>query len=175
MREFFESIRQKEETAIENKNRSRRKSILPPNEIAAQIYNEIQEKEHKLLRKYEADFLKSDQPYDVFDVPEKGEAKIYYDLFIKHGVNFRKGKRHIDTVEVNSECQAKLLCLVSNSEKRGFVKIPHDEKECKRVYTIYIQFLKNRENRLRDLIEERTANEDLQEKVYEALLPMVKS
>ena len=69
LREFFESTRQKEEAAIENKKRAKRRGPVRPNEIAAQIYNEISEKQPKLLRKYDSDFLNQDEPYDVYDLP----------------------------------------------------------------------------------------------------------
>ncbi len=85
-----------------------------------------------------------------------------------------KGRRHIDTIEVDSDLQSKLLCLVANSEKRGLVRIPHDDKECKPVKVAYTKFINSRRRRLTKLIEERTADEDLQEKILDALLLMVK-
>jgi len=175
LREFFESVRRKEEAAIENKKLAKRRIPLRPNEIAAQIFNEIKEKEPKLLRKYETNFIDSEKPYDVRDLPDSGEAEVYHDLFIKHGVQFMKGRRHIGTLEVCSEYQSQLLCLVANSEKRGLVRIPREDNECKRVKTAFTIFINNRLRRFVELIEERTADEDLQEKILDALLSMVRS
>lgn len=171
----FEIIRQKEEAAIENKKRSKRRGPVRPNEIAAQIYNEILKKEPKLLRKYDSDFLRPDEPYDVFDLPESGEAEVHHDLFVKHAVRFMKGRRHIDTIEVNSDSQAKLLCLAANFEKRGLVRIPCDDKECKRLEVSFARFINSRKTRFIEYIKERTADEDMQEKIYDALLLMLRS
>jgi hypothetical protein len=175
LREFFESIRQKEEAAIENKKRAKRRGPVRPNEIAAQIYNEIQEKEPKLLRKYDSDFLRPDEPYDVFDLPSTGEAEVHHDLFMKHGVRFMKGKRHIETIEVNSEQQAKLLCLIANSEKRRLIRIPRDDKECKRLEISFGRFINSRQARLIECVEDRTADKDMKEKICDALLLMLRS
>jgi hypothetical protein len=127
-----------------------------------------------LLREYDSDFLRPEEPYDVYDLPDNGEAEVHHDLFIKHGVQFMKGRRHIDTIEVNSDCQAELLCFVANSEKRGLVRIPCEDKECKRLKNTFTRFINSRQRRLVEFIEKRTADEGMQEKILDALLLMVK-
>ncbi len=49
--EFFEGIRQKEEKAIANKNKAKRKAAFSPAELAAQILAEIKDNQGQLLRK----------------------------------------------------------------------------------------------------------------------------
>ena len=47
----------------------------------------------------------------------------------------------------------------------------HDE--CRRVLQGYEGFINQRENQVRQLIKERTADEGIQEEIYEALAPML--
>ena len=52
---------------------------------------------------------------------------------------------------------------------RGLVRVPHEEDECRRVLGAYERFIGKREALLRRLIEERSADEDLQKMIYNAL------
>lgn len=61
LREFFEHTRQKEEKAIANKNKAKRKLAATPDEIAAQVLADIGDRFGCLLRPY-AEFVDFDQP-----------------------------------------------------------------------------------------------------------------
>lgn len=174
LRDFFEWTRQKEEKAIENKKRAKRKGPASPADLALQVYQDIVEREGYLLRQYEPDFLDTSKPYDVYEVPSDGRADAYSDMIVPHGVQFTTGKkRNLALIEVRIPGQEYLLALVANSAKRGFIRVPHHETECERVRVGYGQFVAQREQRLRELIEERTTDEDLQAKVLDALMIMI--
>ena len=173
LREFFEWTRQKEEKAIANKKKAKRRRRASPSEIAFQIYEEIKDKESHFLRQYDPDFIDRSKPYDTFEFPAEGVAKEDRSLFNQHGVSFMKRKKTIGVVDTKIPAQDKLVVLVANSGVRGLVRIPHEEKECRRVLRTYGEFVRDREQRIRELIEQRTADEDMQEKIHEALMPLI--
>lgn len=167
LKEFYELTRQKEEKAIENKKRSKRRGPARPGEIAAQIFNELNEKEPHWLKHYN-EFLNLDEPFDTFDIPEEGVPKVYSDLFVGNSVKFvKRGKT--DIIETKNEIQSLLVCFLAESGIRKIVRIPHEDQECQRVLNQYQMFINERDARLWQLVEERTADEEMQGKIYEAL------
>ena len=91
LREFFENGRQKEELAISNKNRSKRKAALSPNEIAGQILAEVKSGQGHLLRAFR-DFVDANKPTTALDLPASGLAEVHEDIFARDGsVRFLKG------------------------------------------------------------------------------------
>ena len=176
LREFFERTRQKEEKAILNKNKARRRGKTDPEELAAQIYQELAEDHEDFLRRYDPDFLDKTMPFDTYEIPAEGLPVPYRDMFVPHSVRFIKGKKtQIALLRTQSPVQDDLIVLLVRSGLRGLVRIPHEENECRRVLGAYEGFIGKRENLLRRLIEERSADEDLQRVIYDALLPLVLS
>ena len=174
LREFFEYTRQKEEKAIINKNTAKRRGPARPGEIAAQIYKDIAENHPQLLRQYDLDFIDRSKPFDTFEIPAEGTAELFTDMFVEHGVRFMKGtKRRIALVETTNQAQDELMVLVANSGVRGLVRLTHEDDECRRVLRGYEGFINQRETQIRQLIKERTADEGVQEEIYEALAPML--
>lgn len=169
LRETFEQIRRKEEKAIVNKKKSKRKGPPQPGEIAAQIFAEVVEKHPRLLRKYDPDFLNLDNPYIVFDLPLKGEPEVYSDMFVPCGVRFALGKKYIAQLELSSSEQAGLVKHVAQSGRRGLLRFPTDKVTCKQTMTDYSNFLAHRDTRLKALVDERTADEEMQVKILDAL------
>jgi hypothetical protein len=173
LREHFDLTRQKEERAIENKKRAKRRGPAKPSEIAAQIFREIQEKEPHWLHKYDPDFIDINKSFDVFELPEKGDPEIYENLFVKHGVKFAAKKRDIEIIRTKTASQAPLVCLVAESGQRGLLRFPHEESECHAVLERYGEFVRNRDRRLLRLVRERTADEEMQEKILDALMLVI--
>jgi hypothetical protein len=174
LREYFEFTRQKEEKAIINKNKAKRRGPARPGEIATQIFKDITENNPHLLRQYDSDFLDRSKPFDTFEIPAEGTAEVFSDMFTEHGVRFMKGaKRRVALVETTNQVQDELLVLVANSGVRGLVRLPHEDGECQRVLQEYEKFINQREDQVRQLINERTADESIQEEIYEALAPML--
>jgi len=170
LRDFFEAIRQKEEKAIINKNTARRRERVRPADIAAQILKDISGSEPDLLRQYDSHFLDKSQPFDTYDLPSDGEAKPYSDMLVAQAVKFTKGVRtQIALIPTITGSQSQLLVLLANTGTRGLVRVPHDEAECSRTLGEYREFIDHRNARLRELVEDRTADEDTQEKTLAAL------
>jgi hypothetical protein len=170
LRDFFEAIRQKEEKAIMNKNTASRRERVRPADIAAQILRDISGNEPDLLRQYDSHFLDRSQPFDTYDLPSDGEAKPYSDMLVAQAVKFTKGVRtQIALIPTITGSQSQLLALLANTGTRGLVRVPRDEAECSRTLGEYREFIDHRDTRLRELVEERTADEDIQEKILSAL------
>ncbi|HUW35002.1 MAG TPA: hypothetical protein VM223_25610 [Planctomycetota bacterium] len=171
LREFFELTRQKEEKAIVNKKKAKRRGPAKPAEIAQQIYDQICEEEPGLLRKYDPDSLgvNTGQPYDTYDFPSEGTATTDQGLFNSHGVAFVKGKKTLAVIDTKNEAQDALIIAVASTGVRGLVRIPRDEAECRRVLGEFETFIAHRSQRARELIEARTADADLQEKIMQSL------
>ncbi len=109
LREFFESTRQKEEKAIANKNKSKRKSAATPDEIAAQVFAESRDQAGHLLHPY-AEFVDLDRPYRTFDLPAQGVADIHRDLLSdQDGVRFIRGRKQIALLATQNPEQAALI------------------------------------------------------------------
>lgn len=173
LRDFFEAVRQKEEKAIINKNISRRRERVRPTDIATQIHRDISGNEPELLRRYEVHFLDRTQPFDTYDLPSMGEARPYSDMLVAHAVEFIKGaKTRIALIPTITRSQAQLITLLANTGTRGLVRVPHDEAECSHTLEEYREFIDRRDARLRELVEERTADEDTQEKTLSALMAL---
>ncbi len=173
LREFFEWTRRKEEKAILNKKRAKRLGPARPSEIASQIHEQIKDEQPSLLRHYDPDFIDKTKPFDTFDFPADGAPRLDQGLFNSHGVAFMKGKKTIGVVDTRVAAQDPLVILLANSGVRGLVRVPHEDKECRSLRQRYEKFVRAREKCIRELIEDRTADEDMQEKIHEALMPLL--
>jgi methylase of polypeptide subunit release factors len=173
LNEFFEWTRQKEEKAILNKAANSRRGKTQPSDIAKQIMTEIEERDQHLFKDYESNFLDSSKPFDTYDVPLEGIPEVFSDLFISTGVKFNLGRKKRLEIATRTETQARLLCEVTKWGIRGLVRIPYQEDECQKILNSYTIFMKQREDRIWQLIEERTKDEDIQQKIYEALITML--
>ena len=170
LRDFFEWTRQKEEKAIENKNLYRRRGRLRPDDVAAQIYDEVYLSETWLLQKYGRDILDRDKDFDTYDIPDEGEARPSADMFAGNGLVFVKGKRqNTGRVKTRYKLQDDLVTLLAVEGNRGVHRVPYEEAECKRVLKEYRDFIERRNRKLLELVKDRTSDEDLQEKILSAL------
>ncbi len=173
LRDFFEAVRQKEEKAIANKKAAKRRGAARPSEVAAEIYADILDNHGHLLRRYDPGFLDRSREYDTYDLPAQGTAKAYPNLFADHGVLFSKGKRQVALIETKNPAQDGLIVTLAGSGIRGFVCIPCEEGECRRLEQEYGRFVRNRDGRIRSMIEERADDEDMQEKILDALMMLI--
>ena len=174
--EFFEATRQKEEKAIINKNTARRRERIRPADIAVQVFKDISENEPDLLRRYETHFLDTSQPFDTYDLPADGEAKPYSDMLVAQAVKFTKGaKTQVALMPTLTGSQAQLITLLANTGTRGLVRVPHDDADCIRNLEEYREFVERRDGRIKELIQERTADEGTQEEIYNEVVRMLQS
>jgi hypothetical protein len=175
LREYFEWTRQKEEQAIVNKKKAKRRGPAKPAELAAQIYQQIQDEEGYLLRQYNPDFMDFSKPFDTFEFPDKGTAETFKDLYMPHGVRFVQGKRVLAKIETTIPEQDALAVLLANAGIRGFVRLPREKQECEYRTEQFGAYVAKRNVRLAELVEERTGDPDIQESVMTALLRMIDS
>ena len=173
LRHYFELTRQKEEKAIVNKNKARRKGQTSPSEIAVQIYDEITKNEPSLLQQYDPNFIDKTKPFDTFELPSEGVPSLYNDIFQAHGVIFKKGKSTIGKIESKIPEQDELIILLAESGVRSLVRVPHEDKECVRIKKDFQNFVTRRAKRIKELIEERTSDEKMQDEIYEAIFPLL--
>ena len=171
---LFESVRSKEEKAIVNKRRAKRRGPTSVREIATQIYETITDEQPQWLRTYEPHFLDTSKPFDTYDLPSEGRPEVHADMYSNHEVRFRKRPKTIAGYVVAATApQAELLKLLAENGTRDIVRVPHEEAECVRVTDAYRAFLAKRSRAIRDLIAERTADEDIQEKILQALMVLL--
>lgn len=174
LRQFFELVRRKEEKAIANKNRAKRREKVTPTELADQILKEIEINAGYLLKSYQSDFLDASAPFDTFDIPAAGTPEaIVADMFTTHGVRFKKGKKELAFVLTKNAGQDELIVFLSNAGIRGLTRVPHKGEDAHHLLEEYSHFVHERDERLRELIEQRTSDEDIQEKVFDILLSII--
>ena len=173
LREFFENARQKEELAISNKNRSKRKAALSPNEIARQILAEVKSGQGHLLRAFR-DFVDANKPTTALDLPASGLAEVHEDIFAREGsVKFLKGRKQIALVPTKNREQAALVAMIALRGVRGLIRIPLDAGDCVEVRKRYEKFVADRDKQLRAMVADRTGDPDLQEEVFASLADLI--
>lgn len=173
LREMFERIRQKEEKAIQNKKKASRRVITNPRDIAYQIFSEIEDKYSYIEKQYDTDFLNKSLPFDTYEIPNDGAPAARSDLIDGNVVDFIKGKKQLGMVRVINSAQAELIATIVRSGLHGLIRVPHLEDECTRVRDKYLKFVKERDKILDQLIEERTSDEEMQDKIREALISFI--
>ncbi len=77
-------------------------------------------------------------------------------------------------MELPTESHAKLAQAAIHEMRREMVKLPREESACKSLLKDYSAFLSKRDIRLRELVAERVADEELQAKSFELLLAQVR-
>lgn len=169
--EMYEQLRAKEEKAIGNKNKTRRRGAARPQDLAAEVWGQLQSEHPGLLWRYDPGVIDRKQPFDTYDVPREGEPEEYSTFFQPHAVVFKRTSRVISTIEVRSKPQAALLAELARSGIRGLVRVPHTAEESERVLRRYRELVVTRERRIRELIAARTNDPALLEKAMELLAP----
>jgi hypothetical protein len=169
LKEFFEGVRQKEEIAISNKNKSKRKAALTPVEIASELLAEVKDREGHLLKSYR-NFISMDRPYSTFDLPHVGTSEVHEDIFAPHGsVRFMKGRKQISLLPTKNREQANLVAFLASRGIRGLIRVPLDSEDSSSLQRKYSAFVKDRDRKLQAMIAERTSDPDLQERIFQAL------
>lgn len=171
--EFFNDVRQKEEKAIDNKNKSKRKGAISPAELAAQVLAEIKDNDSQILRSYR-DFLDTTRPFNTFDLPTSGTPEVHDDMFAPQGsVRFMKGRKQISMLPTKTREQAALVALIAAHGVRGLTRVPFGPQDCAMLRKRYEAFIEDRARRLRSMIADRTGDEDLQDRIFSALNDLI--
>ncbi len=173
LREFFEWTRRKEEQAIVNKKVTKRRGQVNANELAVQLYEYMHDNEPYLLKTYGMDFLDSKKLFDVYELPAQGVAVPQANLFSAHGVAFKKGTRQLHFQETTVPGQDEVVALVANAGIRGITRFPREADEIDRIRNAYGRFLSQRDRRIQELVAEKTNDEEMQERIRDALMAML--
>jgi hypothetical protein len=99
----------------------------------------------------------------------EGDPEEHSTLFHSHAVVFKRNGKTVGAVDARSKPQASLLARVANSGIRGLVRVPYDVEESERVLRRYTELLSTREERIRELVDNRTSDPALAAKVMELL------
>ncbi len=175
LREFFEETRLKEELAIVNKNVTKRKGAVSPQDLAAQIASELNTQEPLLFKSYK-DFFNEAGVGDAWiarEVPPEDTPRFHADMH-DAGVRFMRGRKQTGFIKLPSEAHAALAVAAIREMRRETVQLPRAELACVTFLRDYQSFLDRRDARLRDAIAQRVADEDIQEAVLGLLLDRVR-
>ncbi|MHB1054175.1 MAG: HsdM family class I SAM-dependent methyltransferase [Thiobacillus sp.] len=175
LRQFFEETRSKEEQAIVNKNVTKRKGAVSPQDLATQIAAELNTQEPMLFRTYK-DFFNESGVGDGWiarEVPPEGLPELHVDLH-DVGLRFMRGKKQVEFMNLPSEAHAALAMAAIREMRRETVQLPRSEMLCVTLLRDYQTFLDKRNARLRDAIAERVADDDVRATVFELLLERVR-
>ena len=175
LRQFFEETRRKEEQAIVNKNVTRRKGSVSPQDLAMQLAAELNTQEPLLFRSYRDLFNESGvgDGWIAKEVPPEGAPEVQVDLH-DVGVRFMRGKKQVEFVRMPSETHAALAVLSIREMRRETVQLPRAEASCDVLLRKYQSFLVKRDRRLREAIAERVADADVQDIVLGLLIEQVR-
>jgi methylase of polypeptide subunit release factors len=175
LRQFFEETRSKEEQAITNKNVTRRRGAVSPQELAIQIAAELNTQEPLLFRTYK-DFIRASgigNDWFAREVPADGAAEIHVDLH-DFGVRFMRGRKQTEFIRLPTEAHAALAVVAITEMRRETVQLPRNEEACASLLLSYQSFIDTRNARLREAIALRVADEEVQSSVLGMLLDRVR-
>ena len=170
--DFFEATRRKEEIAIANRNATRRRTVKKPADMALEIADEVSARYPHILATYITSFFNDSEAFDTYEIPTVGEPRAVSTLFIPHGIAFgTRAKEEVVTIKLRE--QVPLLIALARDGIRGYVRVPHDPAESKRLALDYDAFVTEREQILTELIEDRSNDEGVQAAIRAALLPIL--
>ena len=174
-RKYFEETRQKEEQAIVNKNTTKRKGAVSPQDLATQLAAELNTQEPSLFRTYKDYFNLAGVGDDWIakEVPAEGTPEMRADLH-DVGIRFMRGKKQLEFVKVPTEAHASLAVLAILEMRRETVQLPRNEAACTDLLRDFQSFTAKRNKRLQELIVERVADEEVQTRVFEILIDLVR-
>ena len=175
LREFFEETRVKEEQAIVNKNVTKRRGAVSPQDLAAQIAADLNTRAPLLFRTYKDFFNQSGvgENWIAREVPPDGVPKFHADMH-DAGVSFMRGKKQMEFIGLPSEAHAALAVVAIREMRRETVQLPRRELACVALLREYQEFLNKRDAELRLAIAERVADGDVQAAVLDLLLDHVR-
>jgi hypothetical protein len=163
----------KDSEALAQNIKPKRPPRPKPEEIAAEVFEEIKSTYPEMLRQYGPDFLDMQKPFDTFELPIDGLPERYQDLFKQQGTIFKKGKKRVAFIETKHPVQDDLVIEIAKSGIRGLVHLPVEAEECRRVLDLFSGSLEKRRQVIRELIENRTANEKVRDKVYKVVMQFI--
>lgn len=161
LREFFESVRVKEEEAIDNKRRAASQATLGVDQIVSDVMQAIEREHPALLRSYTE--LNPGTVGDGIRIPAGGTPVVVNDL-VSCGVRFAEGRSGQLITTQNVE-QAELVAAIAQVGPRGrSLFVPRDPAAATAVTASLRDLASARLRTANELIQERTADPDLIER-----------
>jgi type I restriction-modification system DNA methylase subunit len=173
LRQHFEWTRQKEEQANRNKKLAKKKAPAGPAALAAEVIEQIKREHPNLMRSWQRHFLMDEPTFDTYELSIEGEPELIDDLIHANTLRFRKGRQTVCDVEARTPEQAALLIALAGAGVRGLVRVPHDGEKAAQLHRRFAEWWESRMATLRELVEQRTADEDLQDRTLGALQPLL--
>jgi len=176
LREFFEEARQKEELAISNKNVSKRRGAASPQDLATQIVHHLRDEEPRWFKGYR-DFLReapSASDFIAIEVPHDGEPEFHQDI-LSLGVRFMRGRRQIGFSATPTRAHAEILVLAAKEKRSPAMRVPRSEAAATSLLQNFGRFLKARNSRLRELVAERVADDEIRMQVLQLVIDRVRN
>ena len=171
MSELFEQSRSKEEQAILNKAAAKKQVRITPKDLAGDVFAIIVREHSELLEGYrEISRRLVRGTTEGLYIPKDGKAELIDDM-VSSGIIFRKNGRVIKEIWTQTTVHAKLIKNIFQMGEGGrhhFVpKNLDDTRECADALFMLLQ---KREETARQLVSERTADLEMQEKAVELIL-----
>jgi methylase of polypeptide subunit release factors len=165
LRAYFESVRAKEEEAIDNKRIAKKQTTLGADQIATDVVAEI-DREYPALRRFYYDLTKGAAIGDGVRIPEHGVPEMVDDL-VTMGVRFVAG-RNSEIVNTKSKVQAELVIAITSVGPRGkSLFLPRDEEQARPFIDTLNSIASDRRRVARELIEARTADPELMQSAFD--------
>lgn len=165
----FDEVRRKEELAIANKLRAQRSQAVRPTDLVNEIAASLEREQGSLLRTYH-ELLDTSKPYDSYEIPVDARAELLDDLFHSTAIRFlEKGSAEPTVVSLRNTSQRELLSHLMSNGMTGIVRVPVEDAEVERVAESHARIIEERETALQMLVEERTADPDMQQRVLDGL------
>ena len=177
LRQHFIEVRRKEEKANANKKKAKKGGRGSPGAMAATVVEQLRRDYPEVFRRYPTHFIDpgimARALTDTVEVPPDGVPEVVELLDGSTPVRLRKGKRVVAEVRPNSAAQARLLVAVIGQGIRGLVTLPHEPAACEAVLSRFNQWVLERDEAFRQIIERHTADTDTQESLRALVLPMI--
>lgn len=173
LREHFEWTRLKEEKAVLNKKKAKKKSPSGPSAIASEVVEQLKNERPELLRSWARDFIKRSDDFVTYEVPTDGDPVLINDLIHPNTVRFIKGTRSMGEISADSAEHASLLFTLASAGVRGYIKIPIDDIRATQLHVRFKSWWEERTQTLISLIAQRTRDEDLRERSLASIAPLI--
>ena len=173
LRQHFEWTRQKEEKAVANKKRARKKGPAGPAELAAEIVDELKKEHPELIRSWTRHFLQRGDDFVTYEVPAEGTAELLNDLIHPHTVRFTQGARRVGDVAADRAEHAALLVTLAGAGIRGYVRVPLTAERADELHEQFQRWWEGRQATLLRLVTQRTGDESLRDRTLQELPPLL--
>ena len=158
LRRYFEDKRVREEEAIDNRRRTAAARTLGPEQVATDVFQEI-ERDYPALRRTYLDLTRGSADGDGIAIPAAGDPKLVDDL-VTVGVRFgEKGGRLVTTRALE---QAELVMAIASVGPRGRnVFVPREGPRARELTSELQTLARARSRKVSELVANRTIDADV--------------